>query len=697
MSRQRTFVVCLGFLLSNAAADGRQQTPAPAEPQQPPVFRTEANFVRVDAYPTRDGRPVQGLTAHDFEIFEDGTLQKIVSFEHVRIPTGVAPDARIEPNSVREAERMAANPRNRVFVVYLDVPHVHVEGSHHIKEPLIRLLSRMMGPDDLVAVMTPAMAPTDMTFARRTEVIERGLRDNWPWGMRERLIPMDEREEEYDVCYPPDLKAGESGESALAREMKARRRERMVLEALHDMVGYVGGIREERKAIVLITEGWRLYQPDPRVTQLRRDESVPGADPIGVGPDGRLRRNPTSTRTDPNFGTKYECDTDRMALASMDNERYFRDLLDYANRANASFYPIDPRGLAVFDDSMGPDQPLTPAASQARLRLKLDVLRTLADNTDGLAILNNNDLDTGMKRISDDLTSYYLLGYYSSNTKLDGGFRKLNVRVKRPGVAVRARRGYRAASAAEVAAAKAAASAPVSPAATAVGNAIAQLARTRPDVPFVVRAVAAAAPASSDVNSVWVAGELVTGKEAPQGGAATIEISGGGTTTSAKAELKPGERAFLIRVPLSTPLSQADVRARFTPVGPPGTLPFTYAARVNAPAGLPEPLMFRRGLSTANRLQPAASVQFARSDRLRLEVPLAAEDKPGAGRLLDKNGQPSPVPVAISERTDPVSNQRWLVADVTLAPLGAGDYVVELSASSGGTERKVISAIRVTR
>jgi hypothetical protein len=90
-------------------------------------------------------------------------------------------------------------------------------------------------------------------------------------------------------------------------------------------------------------------------------------------------------------------------------------------------------------------------------------------------------------------------------------------------------------------------------------------------------------------------------------------------------------------------------------------------------------------------------VQFARSDRLRLEVPLAAEDKPGAGRLLDKNGQPSPVPVAISERTDPVSNQRWLVADVTLAPLGAGDYVVELSASSGGTERKVISAIRVTR
>lgn len=688
MRRHPSFVVCLGILLSITAADGRQQKPASAESQQPPVFRTEANFVRVDAYPTKDGQPVQGLTAEDFEIFEDGALQKIVSFEHVRIATGTAPEARIEPNSVREAERMAANPRNRVFVVYLDVPHVHVEGSHHIKEPLIRLLSRMMGADDLVAVVTPLMSSTDVTFGRKTDVIEQQLRENWPWGMRERISPMDDHETQYELCYAFD--------PGILAEMKARRRERLVLESLHDMVQYLAGIREERKAIVVVTEGWQLYTPNPSLMRQGSDRRVPGEDRIGVGPDGRLRRDPATTRTE-NISSKYDCDTERMTLAAMDDERYFREFLDVANRANASFYPVDPRGLPVFDDSMGPGQPLTPVASQARLKYKLDVLRTLAENTDGLAILNNNDLDKGMKRISDDLTSYYLLGYYSSNAKLDGGFRKLNVRVKSPGVSVRARRGYRAASAAEVAAAKASASAPVSPSATAVGNAIAELARTRPDVPFVVRAVAAATPASSDVNSVWVAGELVAGKEAPQGGAATIEISGGGNTTTAKAELKPGERAFLIRVPLSSPLSQADVRARFSPVGPAGTLPFSYTTRVAAAAGLPEPLMFRRGLSTANRLQPAASVQFARSDRLRLEVPIAAEDKPGAGRVLDKNGQPSPVPVAISERTDPASNQRWLVADVTLAPLGAGDYVVELSASSGAADKKVMTAIRVTR
>ncbi len=186
-------------------------------------------------------------------------------------------------------------------------------------------------------------------------------------------------------------------------------------------------------------------------------------------------------------------------------------------------------------------------------------------------------------------------------------------------------------------------------------------------------------------------------KGSPDGGAATIEITGGGISETAKAELRAGERAFLIRVPLSRPLSHADVRARFVPVGPPGTLPFTYTARVAAPVALPEPLIFRRGLSTANRLQPAANLQFARSDRVRLEVPIAADDKLGAGRLLDKSGQASPVPVAISERTDPASGERWLVGDITLAPLGAGDYVVELSATSGALEKRVMTAIRVTR
>ena len=72
-------------------------------------------------------------------------------------------------------------------------------------------------------------------------------------------------------------------------------------------------------------------------------------------------------------------------------------------------------------------------------------------DTDGIAVIDTNDIDTGLKRIVADMSSYYLVGYYTKNAKLDGRFRKITVRVKRPGVNVRARRGYKAATAAELA------------------------------------------------------------------------------------------------------------------------------------------------------------------------------------------------------------------------------------------------------
>ena len=67
----------------------------------------------------------------------------------------------------------------------------------------------------------------------------------------------------------------------------------------------------------------------------------------------------------------------------------------------------------------------------------------MAENSDGLAIVNTNDLREPAQRLAADLSSYYLLGYQSTNPKLDGRFRSIKVTVKRPGVQVRARRGYR--------------------------------------------------------------------------------------------------------------------------------------------------------------------------------------------------------------------------------------------------------------
>jgi hypothetical protein len=101
--------------------------PAPQTPLPPPRFRTETNFVRVDAYVTRDGVPVQDLSIDDFEIFEDETPQKIESFEHIVVQPGPQ-SARVDPSSPSAATQLAADPRRRVFVIYLDHNHVGVAG-----------------------------------------------------------------------------------------------------------------------------------------------------------------------------------------------------------------------------------------------------------------------------------------------------------------------------------------------------------------------------------------------------------------------------------------------------------------------------------------------------------------------------------------------------------------------------------------
>jgi len=116
-----------GAALAIAQAGSTPQPPQ--QEQKPPTFRTEANFVRVDAYPTRNGQPVLDLTAEDFEVVEDNKLQSIQTFEHV-VVTPAGPEAqRSEPNTIGESRQLVANPRNRVFVLFLDTPHVSVEGS----------------------------------------------------------------------------------------------------------------------------------------------------------------------------------------------------------------------------------------------------------------------------------------------------------------------------------------------------------------------------------------------------------------------------------------------------------------------------------------------------------------------------------------------------------------------------------------
>jgi VWFA-related protein len=678
------------------------QPRATSDDQPPPRFRTDANYVRVDVYPTKDGKVVDDLKAEDFELLENGAKQEVRAFEHVIASPAGPQSMRVEASSVRGGEQMAANPRNRVFVIFLDMPNVDVESAHHVNQPLVRLIDRLLGPDDLIAVMTPEMSAAQITFGRKTEVIAGMLSARWYWGTRN--LPQDdtEREREYEACFGPSEQERKSGQptSSIARQMNLRRRERATLDSLRDLVRYLGSVREERKAILTVTQGWVLYRPDESMNRLRvmdrygNTEPVPGNEPVGVDQFGKLRVGGGRDQ-DGNPASQTICDKDRMYLASLDNELYFREILDVANRNNASFYPIDPRGLAAFDSPIGPALPPPLWIDRAMLKQRVEVLRTLAENTDGVAVVETNDLDRGMRRIADDLSSYYLLGYYSTNTKLDGQFRRITVRVRRPGVDVRARRGYRAATADEVNASRLAAAVPVPDATKAAAAALGKLGRIRPEQRFVIHASPVRQSQTGPVTGVWVAGELQGPMEEFGAGAqATIELAAGTAVGRSTVALKQGERAFLVRIPVEgAATGDLDVRARLTPSG--GGSAIADAAKLDLDPALAQPLLFRRGLSTGNRLQPAAGFQFSRTDRLHLELPIATA-APGTGRLLDRNAQPLQIPVQVGEKTD-ADGQRWLTADATLSALAAGDYVLEVTLSAEGTERRVLTGIRVTR
>ncbi len=646
--------------------------------QDQPTFRTGANYVRVDMYATVDGKSVEDLTAEEVEVLEDGQPQKVEAFEHVQVRPAGPQESRREPNTVEQSRQMAAEGRARVFVIFLDTYHTTIEGSANMRLPLIKLLDRLLGPDDMVALMTPEMGASDITLGRKTTVISNIMQAQWMWGRRGRLVDNDPKEDLYEECY------GAVG--TIAQEMKARRREKLTLDALSDLMVHLGGVREERKALIVVTEGWQLFPSNPGLTSSDDGRNR-------VRPEDVLRRTPRPQPADNGTATtssngRVECEADRVALASLDHTQRLREITDDANKGNVTFYPVYARGLVAFDSPIGPERPPSQREDSANLRVKQDGLRFLADNTDGTSIVNTNNIDGMLQRIVDDLSSYYLFGYYSTNTKLDGRFRNITVRVKRPGAKVRARRGYRGRTADELisSAAGAAATEASSTLTSALTPVVAFNARSQ----FRIRTSSWARQGTGSESSggaFWVVGELDyrTRRELAWTATAKAEVvilaSDGSEVMSRTLDVKTDDGPFGFAVPDSggLPAGEYAVRVRLTSTAD-NSLALSDTARVVLGPNqvLGEAVMWRRGPTTGLQHRRTADPRFQRSDRLRLEY---ATSLPGAAtaRMLDRNGKPLNVPVQVGEREDASGNFKWIVVDAALAPFAAGDYAIEVT------------------
>ena len=152
-------------------------------------------------------------------------------------------------------------------------------------------------------------------------------------------------------------------------------------------------------------------------------------------------------------------------------------------------------------------------------------------------------------------------------------------------------------------------------------------------------------------------------------------------------------RGTLVRVPL-TGSGPWRVRTRVTG-GPDGPLEDRLEVAAAASKFLGGPVAFRATPASASPLRPAAESLYRRTERVHIEWPIVSPFDRREARLLGRNGQPLAVPVTLSERE--TNGQRTVAADLNLAPLSAGDYVIELTVGSGDRTERKLFALRVVQ
>lgn len=651
--------------------------PAPAQPadDQGPTFRAGISFVRVDAIVTdKQGNPVTDLTADDFEVLEDDRKQEIETFRLVKIDTTAPVESPGRLTTRNDEENAAANEDARIFVFFLDEYHVRLGNSLAARKQLIDFVQTQLGPKDLVSVMYP-LSPLDSVILTRNH---------------EQLVHAIERFQGRKFDYTP-RNALEDRYANQPTEVVERVRRQVSLSALTGLAVKLGALREGRKAIVLVSEGYVALLPP----QLR------GAMATMPGLGNPNRMNPLAGEND------FNEDRARFA-AELDVQSELQRVFEESNRSNTAIYAVDPRGLSTGEFDIQDN--VMSRASQTSLRQTQSTLQVLAENTDGRAIINRNDIGRGMQQIVRDSSAYYLLGYNSTQSRSDGKFHPIKVRVKRPGLQVRARKGYWAMTAVETARATAppkpgppaeitkslaginAAAAErrlvrtwvgMAPSATAGRTQVTVVWEGVPPAPGVDRAavgrvqLTAAAPAGEQYFQGPMGAEIAADAPATaRRGSITFEAPPGKVSLRMSIEGKPGDVLDTDDRTIEVP--------DFTEPKPRLTTPRVYVART--------PREFQ-ALKADGTASPTASREFRRTERLLLRLAGVAPGGTGTlaytARLLNRQGD------RMSDLTVATAPDGAML-DIPLAGLPAGEFLIEVAAKGAeGDETKELVAFRM--
>jgi VWFA-related protein len=658
-------VLALG--LAGIALRGATQAAPPQDPQnQPrPVFRAGANFVSVDAYPTHNGRVVEGLARDDFEVLEDGKAQKVEEFEFVRgVPDG--PDADWpEPTRLEAAEHLAGDSHRRVFVSYLTGYRVSWEAAQNARTATMEFFARSVGPSDLFGILRPYESVVDLVLGERPDVLADEAASYWDWAGQPHPDGWPKSPEEQEIF---NCLYGHQGAGDIEALMDLWRRDR-ILSTLEELAVRLASMREARSNVLIFGGALTFRSSKMPVPAL----------PIGLTPGGTFKQQPE----DP-------CAREFRRLATTDRSRRFEDLVETSRRRGVSFSFIEPAGLSIFDDDIRASHATRVKAVEDRY----EQMRILALETGGTSIVAATELGPALQKLAAEQSGHYQLGYYSSNNKFDGKFRAITVKVRKAGVSVLARKGYQAPTAEMLRASEAAAARGTrqTPPPSAAVQAVAELERVSPESRVYGHAarrgdhvvvVAEIASAQLELGR-WADGAAVDGRllgpnQTPAG--------------SAHGSIARGSRAVAIDVPLAE-AGRGPWTASVHVTGS-GEL----AVGIDVPATplklLGDPLVFRSLMTPNAPLRPVADFAFRRTERLHVEWPVLVPLDQRQARLLDQRGQPLAVNASALETRDGAATT--LSADVALAALAAGTYVVEIVVSAAGVAEQRYVAFKVVR
>ena len=362
---------------------------AAQEPGPPVRFTTTTNLVIVNVFVRdRAGLPIVGIKKDDFAVLEDGKPQSVAIFEFQRLAgedqPALAPAPRLttpraaavpQPAITTSAPGQIRYKDRRLIVLLFDFSSMPAADQIRSQEAALKFLRRNMTPDDMVSVMTFG---ADLKVAQDFTG-DRALLESIISGFR-----AGEASELAEVGETGDTESGaDTGAAFIADETEFNvfNTDRK-LSALETAVRMLGSL-PEKKAMVYFSSG--------------------------VGRTG------------------------------VENQSQLSSTVNAAVRANVSFYPVDARGLAALppggEASQAAPRGTGVFSGQAQRQQReqfsdqQETLYTLAEDTGGKALLDSNDLTAGIVQAQQDIRSYYILGYYSTNARQDGRFRRIQVRL----------------------------------------------------------------------------------------------------------------------------------------------------------------------------------------------------------------------------------------------------------------------------